>query len=82
MYEGPFETLYTASVKNLITAGRSVSCTEGLWDILRVISCCAVTGQAAGTAAALFDDFTRADVPSLQSALGRAGVMLHEKELK
>lgn len=81
VYEVPFETLFSAAVKNLIVAGRCVSCTEEMWDILRVIPCCAVTGQAAGTAAAMFDDFSRADVAALQEALTRSDVVLHEKEL-
>ena len=51
VYEVPFSTLFTKKVKNLITAGRCTSVTEGMWDIMRVIPCCVVTGQAAGTAA-------------------------------
>jgi len=43
----PFECLYGYEVKNLITAGRCISVTEPMWDITRVIPCCAVTGQAA-----------------------------------
>ena len=53
VYEVPFSTLYSSAVKNLITAGRCTSVTDSMWDIMRVIPCCAVTGQAAGTAAAL-----------------------------
>ena len=81
VYEVPFEALYCAEVRNLITAGRCVSCKDDMWDILRVIPCCAVTGQAAGTAAAMFDDFTCADISALQQALVNAGVVLHENEL-
>ena len=80
VYEVPFRTLYSASVKNLVTAGRCTSVNETLWDVMRVIPCCAVTGQAAGTAAALFDDFTTADVSLLQKTLVDNGVVLHEKE--
>ena len=53
----PFETLYNKKVKNLIIAGRCTSVNDALWDVMRVIPCCAVTGQAAGTAAAMTDDF-------------------------
>lgn len=81
VYEVPFEALYSAEVKNLITAGRCVSCTDTMWDILRVIPCCAVTGQAAGTAAALFEDFSHADIKLLQKTLCKDGVVLHEKDL-
>lgn len=56
IYEVPFRTLYNAKVKNIICAGRCISVNETMWDIMRVIPCCAVTGQAAGTAAAMTDD--------------------------
>ena len=51
VYEVPFRTLYNKEMKNLIVAGRCTSVNETLWDVMRVILCCAVTGQAAGTAA-------------------------------
>lgn len=52
-----------------------------MWDIMRVIHCCAVTGQAAGTAAAMTDDFSAIDVSKLQEALKNNGVVLHEKDI-
>ena len=81
VYEIPFSSLYSAKVKNLITAGRCTSATDGMWDILRVIPCCAVTGQAAGTAAAMTDDFSTIDLAQLQQILCQNDVILHEKEL-
>ncbi len=83
VYEVPFSSLYSAKLKNLITAGRCVSVTDGMWDIIRAIPCCAVTGQAAGTAAALSDDFCelQRQIGVLQRALAADGVVLHEKEL-
>lgn len=81
IYEVPFSTLYSKYVKNLITAGRCTSVTDSMWDIMRVIPCCAVTGEAAGTAAALTDDFTTLDIPVLQSILKENGVVLHEQDL-
>ncbi|MBR5295606.1 MAG: FAD-dependent oxidoreductase, partial [Clostridia bacterium] len=48
---------------------------------MRVIPCCAVTGQAAGTAAAMTDDFASLDVSKLQEKLVKSGVVLHEKEI-
>ncbi|MBQ4137890.1 MAG: FAD-dependent oxidoreductase, partial [Clostridia bacterium] len=57
------------------------SVNETLWDVMRVIPCCAVTGQAAGTAAALSDDFTTLDISLLQSELVKDGVVLHEKDI-
>lgn len=81
VYEVPFSTLYSKSVKNLITAGRCTSVTDSMWDIMRVIPCCAVTGEAAGTAAAMTDDFSTLDVSTLQQALQANGVVLHERDL-
>ena len=62
VYEVPFRCLYNRNVKNLITAGRCVSVTDSMWDIMRVIPCCAVTGQAAGTDAAMTNNFGTLDV--------------------
>ena len=81
IYEVPFRTLYNKAVKNLIVAGRCTSVNETLWDVMRVIPCCAVTGQAAGTAAAMTDDFGSLDVSQLQQKLREKGVVLHEKDL-
>ncbi len=81
IYEVPFRTLYSKEVKNLIVAGRCTSVNDALWDIMRVIPCCAVTGQAAGVAAAMTDDFSQLDVSELQKILQENGVVLHEKEI-
>lgn len=64
-----------------IVAGRCTSVNETLWDVMRVIPCCAVTGQAAGTAAAMTDDFSMLDVTALQNKLKQNGVVLHENKL-
>lgn len=82
VYEVPFRTLYSAKIKNLICAGRCTSVTEGMWDIMRVIPCCAVTGEAAGTAAAMTDDFAALEVAKLQEVLKNSGVVLHENEIR
>lgn len=81
VYEVPFRTLYSNKVKNLICAGRCTSVTQEMWDIMRVIPCCAVTGEAAGVAAAMTDDFSTLDVKELQKILVQNGVVLHEKDL-
>lgn len=82
VYEVPFRTLYCRDIKNLIVAGRSTSVNETLWDVMRVIPCCAVTGEAAGTAAAMTDDFSSLNVKELQEVLRKNGVVLHEKDLQ
>lgn len=77
LYELPFRCLYNAQVPNLAVAGRNISVSDAMWDITRVIPVCAVTGEAAGTAAALTDDFSSLDVGVLQDRLKRQGVRLH-----
>ena len=74
VYEIPFGTLHGSGIRNLITAGRSISVTDAMWDVTRVIPACAVTGQAAGTAAALTDDFPALPVRELQERLRKDGV--------
>lgn len=81
VFEVPFRTLYNSSVRNLIMAGRCTSVDDELWDVMRVIPCCAVTGQAAGTAAAMTDDFSSIDVSKLQRKLEKSGVVLHEESI-
>ena len=81
VYEVPFRTLYSAKIKNLITAGRCTSVNDAMWNVMRVIPCCTVTGQAAGTAAAMTDDFKALRVAELQKRLQADGVVLHEQDL-
>lgn len=78
VYELPFRTLYGESVKNLICAGRCISVTDAMWDITRVIPVCAVSGQAAGTAAALTDDFKMLNIKDLQKVLVDNNVVIHK----
>lgn len=76
----PYRCLYGARVKNLLAAGRCISVTEPMWDITRVIPTCAVTGEAAGVAAAIAARQGLAcgdvDIRTLQSDLVRGGVIL------
>lgn len=81
VYEVPFSALHGSKIKNLITAGRCISVTDAMWDISRVIPCCAVTGEAAGMAAAMTDNFNTVSVRKLQKSLSDRGVVLHEKNL-
>ena len=76
-YEIPFGALHCAEIRNLLAAGRDISTTEAMWNVTRVIPPCAVSGQAAGTAAALGNDFTCTDINALQAALKADGVKLH-----
>lgn len=77
VYELPLSALYGREVKNLITAGRCISVTDEMWDVTRVIPVCAVSGEAAGAAAAMSDDFATMDVKALQEHLVKCNVRLH-----
>ena len=52
-YEIPFRSLYSVNVRNMLMAGRDISATHVAFGTTRVMATCAVTGEAAGTAAAL-----------------------------
>ena len=80
-FEIPYGTLYCKEVKNLLAAGRDISVTDAMWDITRVIPPCAVTGEAAGTAASIGNDFTAIDVSRLQERLTANSVKLHIRDL-
>ncbi len=53
LYEIPYRCLYSKNIANLSLAGRNVSVTHIALSSTRIISTCAMMGQAAGTAAAL-----------------------------
>ena len=82
VFEIPAGILYCGEVEHLYAAGRCVSVTEGMWDITRVIPCCAVTGQAAGTAAALQSLQGQWEISQLQAALIRDHALLHLRDAK
>lgn len=53
-YQIPFGALYNEDFPNILAAGRVISAPQGDgWEIARVIPNCALTGEAAGKAAAL-----------------------------
>ena len=76
----PFRLLAGVKTPNLLTAGRTISTTVAMWDMTRVIPVCAVTGQAAGTAAALAVSTGKTvrtiDIRKLQEMLLAQGVLL------
>ncbi|MDR0858561.1 MAG: FAD-dependent oxidoreductase [Oscillospiraceae bacterium] len=76
-FEISYRTLYTEKVPNLLAAGRCISVSDELWDVTRVIPPCAVTGEAAGTAAAMTNSFAALDITKLQTKLQSNGVKLH-----
>lgn len=77
-FEIPFRCLYNAKFSNILAAGRIISAEDEGWEITRVIPVCALTGQAAGTAAAITEDVTKIDISGLRQMLTQAGAFLQE----
>ena len=78
-YQLPFSALYNKSVPNLLTAGRIISAAGDGWEIVRVIPVCALTGQAAGTAASLLlanDMNYDSIIAKLQKKLIKTGILI------
>lgn len=81
IYYLPLRCLAGTKSRNLLAAGRCISAVGPCWDITRVIPTCAVTGQAAGVAAAraartAAGDVSRLDIRALQAALRDQGVII------
>lgn len=76
-YSIPYRTIKGNRNRNLYVAGRNTPADKGGWDLLRVIPSCAVTGEAAGVAAAMQAKNGREpEVVSLQQVLRSKGVLL------
>lgn len=81
VYNLTYESITSVKTKNLFTAGRCVSVDNDLWDVTRVIPVCAVTGEAAGTAAAMvvkdkLGSHSALPIDALQERLRSQKVML------
>lgn len=77
-YQIPFTALYNEKFDNLIAAGRIISAPMGDgWEVSRVIPVCALTGQAAGTAASMAAGrcIKDVDIKALQRRLFDRGVI-------
>ena len=81
VYEIPYRTLISRGIKNIITAGRSIASAGDAWEVTRVIPPASLTGQAAGSAAALAVregcDLDQVPIKNLQQDLAGAGVLVH-----
>jgi hypothetical protein len=80
-FQLPYRTLLPKGVENLICAGRITGGDRVSHAATRNMMCCAVTGQAAGTAAALSlkrnEALESRSVTALQEELKRQGARLH-----
>ena len=61
----PFRALVGRKYTNLLAAGRAISASDDLWDLTRVIPACALTGEAAGEAAAVAGNFHTLNIERL-----------------
>ena len=82
VYEVPFSTLYNEEIVNLLSCGRCSGASEQMWDVMRVIPCCALTGEACGVAASMNNDVTKININALQAELRKRGIVIHEEDLK
>ena len=85
IYEIPYGTLISPNAKNIFAAGRIISSADDAWEVTRVIPVAAMTGEAAGLAAALATesdlDVNEVDIGVLQNRLRENGVIIHEKDI-
>jgi len=83
VFQIPYGALVPQGVKNLLVAGRSISCDHVAQSGIRAISCCMATGEAAGAAAALVSKYgveaENIDIRELQGNLRNQGVRLPEE---
>ena len=81
VFEFPLGMLYNRAVRNAFAAGRNVSGENGRgWHIIRGIPTCAMTGQAAGTAAMLFAKDGAVDIGVLQKTIEKDKGIIHIPE--
>jgi len=76
----PYRSLVPQGVQGLLVAGRSIGGDKVSHAAVRNMMCCAVSGQGAGTAAAvalkLDQPFDRLDIGQVQAELRRQGARL------
>ncbi len=79
-YGIPYRSLTVKGFDNLLIAGRCISTDRSMQSSVRVMPCCFITGQAAGTAASLAIGFNRnirdIDVKELQKILTENGAVI------
>lgn len=82
VFEIPYRSLTDERITNILAVGRIIASSGDAWEVTRVIPPAAMTGQAAGIAAAMA---IRADIAlqlinidELQKKLEQGGVFIHE----
>lgn len=85
VWEIPFGALLPVKTKGLITAGRCISSEGDAWEITRVIPAAVLTGEVAGTAAAMAVQHNTTpdtlDAGDVQTVLRERGIPLHLEDV-
>ena len=85
IWETPFESLIPQEIQGVFTAGRCAGTLGDAWEIYRVIPAAAMTGEAAGCAAALCarSGVSSHELPAneVQKILRARGIKLHREEV-
>ena len=80
-WETPYGALLSRQVRGALAAGRCINSSGDAWEIFRVIPAAAMTGEAAGVAAAMASeqnsDPAELAVESLQKELAKTGGIMH-----
>jgi len=81
VWELPYRCLVPDGIDGILAAGRCISTEGQAWEVMRVIPAAAMSGEAAGIAAALCarSDVmpTSLDIDTIQAALKERGALLH-----
>ncbi len=85
VWETPYGALVPEKVRGVLTAGRCIGAVDDAWEVFRVIPTAAMTGEAAGTAAALsvknHCDPSELKIGELQQELRRKNFRIHLDEI-
>ncbi len=83
-WETPFSALLPEKIDGVFAAGRCIAARNDAWEIYRVIPTAAMTGEAAGIAAAIASEkgckASEVQASDVQSALKKLNVKLHLEE--
>ncbi len=85
-WETPYGALVPQTLKGALAAGRCINSSGDAWEVFRVIPAAAMTGEAAGIAAAMASErnIDPKDIPvaDLQCELRKNGVIIHINDVE
>lgn len=80
-FELPYGSL-VGKTKNLYAAGRNISAEDDeIWNVIRSIPVCAVSGEAAGLLAATYPSHDDIDIDSIHKKMDERGLTYHLKDI-